>query len=254
MNKTAWLLVAIVAVSVLAVLIRNEYRKRLPEIPDRIIVGTTADFPPFSFKEGEKFTGFDIELITEIARRLNKPISFQNMPFELLIPQLEHGDVYVVAAGITPTVDRSKLVLFSKPYITKDPLIIISLAKRPQISGFSELIGKKILVNSGYNADAYLSKMTNITILRTPTITDAITALVQEKGDAFVTSLNTIQTIFNQYGKDQFTLMTIEDVNEEIALGICPRYPKLLDAINKALEELKSDGTIEQLKTKWRVQ
>lgn len=254
MNKTAWLLIAIVLVSVVAVLLRNEYRKRLPDMPDKLVVGTSADFPPFCFKDGDTFTGFDIELITEVAKRLNKPITFQNMPFELLIPQLEHGDVNVVAAGITPTVDRIKLVLFSTPYITRDPLIIMTLAKRAPITSFSELVGKKTVVNTGYNADAYLSKISALTIIRAPTIADAVAALIAEKVDAYVTSLNTIRTIFDQYGRDNFALTTIEDVNEEISLGICPRYPKLRDAINGTLEELKMDGTIERLKTKWRVQ
>lgn len=254
MSKITWLLIAIVVLSVLAVLIRNEYRKNLPAIPDRIIVGTTADFPPFSFKEGEKFTGFDIELITEIAHRLNKQISFQNMPFELLIPQLEHGDINVVAAGITPTVDRAKIVMFSNSYIANDPLIIVTLSKRPPLAGFGDLVGKRTVVNAGYNADAYLSKITGLNLIRVPTLADAVTALLEEKGDALVTSLNTIRTILDQYGKDNFFLTTIRDVNEDIALGISPRYPKLRDAINSVLENLKNDGTIEKLKIKWHVQ
>lgn len=254
MSKTTWLLLSVVLVSAFAVLLRNEYRKRLPEIPDRIIVGTCADFPPFTFKQGDQFTGFDIDLITEVARRLNKPITFQNMPFELLIPQLQHGDVHVVAAGITPMIDRSKIVIFSQSYITKDPLVIMTLSKRPPITGFGDLLDKKIIVNVGYNADAYLSKMSNLTLVRLPTIADAVTALLQGGGDAFVTSLNTIRVIFDQYGKENFNLMTIEDVDEEIAFGVCPQYPKLRDAINDVLKELGQDGTIESLKTKWRVQ
>lgn len=223
-------------------------------MPDKLIIGTSANFPPFSFKQAEQFAGFDIDLITEIGNRINKPVVFQDMPFELLIPQLQRGDINVVAAGITPTVDRSKIVLFSDPHITKDPLVIMTSSKRPPLTSFADLIGKKILVNTGYNTDAYLSKRTDITLSRLPHITDAIDALMSEKGDAFVTPLNTVSVIFDQYGKNNFNLLTIDDVNEEIAFGICPLYPKLKDEINDALKVLKHDGTIEMLKTKWRVQ
>ncbi|MCL5436517.1 MAG: ABC transporter substrate-binding protein [Candidatus Dependentiae bacterium] len=254
MSKMAWTVVLIIFVAVVALLLRREYGRRLPEMPEPIIVGTTADFPPFSFKQAGDFAGFDIDLIREVAHRLNRRMVIENVPFELLVPQLQHGDLHVVAAGITPTPARSRLVLFSHSYLTNDPLLVLTSAEQRRPTDFADLVGKKILVNAGYNADAYLSKMSNITLIRVPNIVDAVAALMQGKGDAFVTSLNTIRPILDQYGKEKFKLLMMRDVDEELAFGVCPLYPPLRDAINRALQDLEKEGFIEQLKAKWQVQ
>lgn len=255
MKKILWLIISILLLSGIAIWVRNEYRKRLPELPEIIFVGTSADFPPYTYKEEGQFLGFDIDLINEIGARLNIPITIQDMPFELLIPQLQHGDIQVVAAGITPTVDRAKLVQFSTSYIAKDPLIILTLAQKPLAMGLESLVEKMVAVNAGYNADVYMSKIPNIRLSRVPTIADAISALKNGTVDAYVTTFSTIQPIFDQYGKDTFgEIFVIEDADEEIALGLSPLYPKLKTVVDNALSEMQTDGTIEKLKAKWHVQ
>lgn len=255
MKKILWLIVSILLLSGIALWVRNEYRKRLPDLPELLIVGTSADFAPYTFKEEGQILGFDIDLIQEIGSRLNIPTTIQDMPFELLIPQLQHGDIQVVAAGITPTTGRAKLVQFSKSYITKDPLIVLTLAQKPLSMGLESLIEKTVAVNAGYNSDVYMSKIPNIRLSRVPTIIDAIDALKNGTVDAYVTTFSTIQPIFDHYGKDTFgEIFVIEDADEEIALGLSPLYPKLKVAVDKVLAEMQNDGTIEKLKAKWHVQ
>lgn len=82
-------------------------------------IGTAAITEPFSFIDGsQKVVGLDIELSYHIAKKLDKNLEIVNMDFGALIPALLSGKVDMIAACITITNERSKKVLFSKPYYT----------------------------------------------------------------------------------------------------------------------------------------
>src|SRR5436190_17598254 len=70
---------------------------------DTIIVGTNAEFQPFSFKQDDAIIGFDIDVITEVLKRLDKKMILKDMPFDALLPEIQLGNIHVIAAGITPT-------------------------------------------------------------------------------------------------------------------------------------------------------
>ena len=92
-----------------------------------IIVGTSADFPPFSFRDKDDvITGFDIDVVKEAAKRLNLEIDLQDRPFGTLLPQIELGQIHVIAAGMTPTEERAKRVHFSRPYLSSNLVLIVS--------------------------------------------------------------------------------------------------------------------------------
>lgn len=124
-----------------------------------IIVGTNAEYPPFSFMKNDTIVGFDIDIAQEVANRLNKKMILRDMPFDTLIPEAQIGSIQLIAAGITTTKEREKNLLFTKPYISGDPLIIISMKSDNQhIKSINDLVGKKVVVNEGFIADFYMSE------------------------------------------------------------------------------------------------
>ncbi len=255
MNRGFWLILSIIIISSAAFWFRKVYRQRLPEMPEIILIGTSADFPPFTFKENGQIVGFDIDVAKEVCSRLNRKYEVRDMPFELLTPQLQNGSIHLAAAGMTPTPHRLTLVPFTTPYLAKDPLVVITLAsKTPAISALSELKEARVIVNQGYNADVFMSKLDLHKLVRLPNLSDAISALRAEQGDAFVTSLNTIRPIFDKFGQETFKFFIIEDANESIALALSPLYAKLSDTIKVTVDTMVADGTIGKLKEKWHVQ
>lgn len=79
--------------------------------------GTAAITEPFSFVDNSnKIVGFDIELATYVAQKLNMQIEVIDMDFDDMIPALKAGDIDMIGACITISQERSKEVLFSKPY------------------------------------------------------------------------------------------------------------------------------------------
>jgi len=219
-----------------------------------LIVGTSADFPPFSFRgPQDEIVGFDIDIIKEIAHRLSMDIDIQDKPFGTLLPQIELGQIHVIAAGMTPTEDRAKQVDFTKPYLTSNPLLIVTRSADDAISDLDDLKGKNVIVNTGYTADIYMSPMTDITLLRLPRVADALAALEQGKADAFVTATFTLSPYVKE-GDTRFKTIKLTETDEQSALALSKNLPEVfLERVQETLDTMEADGTLDALKKKWKV-
>lgn len=222
-------------------------------VHNELIVGTESNFPPFSFREHNELVGFDIDVIHEVAHRLGKQIVFKDMSFEALIPQVQLGIIHVVAAGMTPTAERKKLVSFTEPYLKGDPLFIVTLAHKG-IENVDDLKkGKKVVVNQGYTADFFMSAIEGPELIRLETPAEAFLALQQGRADAFVTARNTITPFFKKHDVEGYDLKVIEGTDESTALIVSKEYPALLEEIQAVLDTMMQDGTIAALKKKWDI-
>ncbi|MEG1701249.1 MAG: transporter substrate-binding domain-containing protein, partial [Alistipes sp.] len=86
---------------------------------EKLYVGTDAtEFPPFEYIENGEIKGFDIDLIKEIGKLLNKEVILKNIQFDGLIPALQTGKLDIIIAGMTITPEREKNINFSEPYYT----------------------------------------------------------------------------------------------------------------------------------------
>ncbi len=254
MNKKVALIAAVVVIT--GLLFWYKAQKRSVTVPSNtIIVGTNAEYPNFSFMENDTITGFDIDLVQEVVKRLDKKMELKDMPFDALLPAAQVGSVQVIAAGITATPDREANLLFTKPYVSGDPLVIITLKeKMPGVTGVNDLTGKKVVVNEGFVADFYMSKIQGPELIRLPTVTEGFLSLTTDRADAFVTARNSAQPFFDQQGNEKFNVTVIEGTSDNYSLGISKKYPELLEPIQKVLDAMEQDGTIKTLKDKWRIQ
>ncbi len=216
-----------------------------------LIIGTSADFPPFAFMRKGDIVGFDIDIIKNVAKKLSKKLVIKNMPYSALIPQIQLGKVQIIAAGMTPTPARAKRVLFSKPYFTDD-LIIISKADHP-ITSLADLNDKEVVVNDGYTAENYMSKIEGPILRRLKSPAEAFLAIKNGRTYAFATARATVKPFFDKNGSNTFSIFSIPDTKEPIALAISMKFSKLQAPVERALSEMKKDGTIETLKKKWKM-
>lgn len=217
---------------------------------DHLVVGTSADFPPFAFIEQGKIVGFDIDLVEEVGRRLNKKIELKNMPFSTLLPALQLGTLQMVVAGLTATPERAKQVFFTQPYLDNEPLVIVSLQSAP-LTTVESLQGKEVVVNQGYTADLFMSAVQGVTLRRLKSPAEAFLALQAGRADAFVTARNSVKPFFDQYGDTQFSLTVIPETQENSSIAVAPQYQGLYEHVERALEAMKKDGSLERLRTKW---
>ena len=217
---------------------------------DTLIVGTNAEFPPFTSIEKGQIIGFDIDIAKEVCKRLGKVAVFKDMPFDALIPETILGHIDFVAAGISITEERAKRVLFTKPYLNGDPLVILTNEALKNVITLEDLSGKTVVVNEGFTADIFLSPIKGIKLVRLPTTADAFLALTNKRVDAFVTAKSTFDT-FKKNRSHPFYASPIEGTAETCALMVPKSKPELLKAIQKALDDMEADGTLLKIKENW---
>lgn len=216
-----------------------------------LIVGTNAEYEPFSFIENNEIVGFDIDVITEVANRLGKKIEFKDMPFDALLPKIQFGDIQIIAAGLTATPEKAKKILFTKPYLTGDPLVVISLAKNPVVTSLKDLDGKEVVVNEGYTADLYMSTIPGPLIKRLATPAEGFLALTSGGVYAFVAAQSSVKPYFEKYGTQKFNIFVFDGAQDNYSFAISKHYPDLLVLVQKALDAMEQDGTIAFFKQKW---
>lgn len=226
----------------------------LADQPTIIRVGTSSDFPPFSFMENGKHTGFDIELIEEIAKRLNYSIEIIDMPFKTILSAIQLGKIDVIAAGLTETAERKKQVLFLPPHLdaNADPFVILTKKDIKITQGIPDLIGKEVIVNDGYTAATYMAKFPEVHLVYLKSPSDALVALDSNRAFAFVTAKNPLNAFLaNSPKAKDYHLFTLENTGDTSSLAVSKNQPELYEKLKKELLELMRDGTVDKLKAKW---
>ena len=218
-----------------------------------LIVGTNAEYRPFSFIENNQVVGFDIDIVKEIAQRMGKKLQLKDMSWTALIPEIQLGRIHVIAAGMTPTKERSNQVFFTKPHYTGDPLLLISKQDKP-INSMQELTGKTVVVNEGFTADIYISHMQGLHVIRLASVADAFLTLSSCRANAFISAQTSVQAFFEQYGQDLFHVVILPDIEDYTALAVSKKHPELYERIQQILHGMQEDGTLKKLKQKWKLQ
>jgi ABC-type amino acid transport substrate-binding protein len=252
--KSLQKIIMILMVATSVATIRYCSKPQIRDVKELVVVGTSADFAPFSFIDDTgTIAGFDIDLLCEIFTRLKTAYRLDNMPFETLLTRMQFGSIDMIAAGMSHTPERAARVLFSTPYIEADPLAIITLSSNKTINSLNDLSGKNVAVNQGYVADLQLSQKPEINLLRLPSMSDALLALKHGKVDAFVTGGGTVKPLQDALGASAITVTPIPELQEFTALGISKKSPALKEKIDAVLQQMRDDGTLAALKEKWHL-
>lgn len=218
-----------------------------------IVVGTNAEYPPFTFRENGEIVGFDIDIAKEVAKRLGKSIELKDMSFTMLLPKLQSGTLHLVAAGASPSPEREKQVFFTKPYLSNDPLVIITRADHSPLKSVADLTNQTVIVNDGFTADFYLSDFKGLLIKRLPTVADAFLTLISKRADAFVAARSAVEPFLKLADRSKFTITELPEISDSYVLVISRKYPELLTQVQAALDAMEQDGTINTIKQKWNL-
>ena len=223
--------------------------------PAALIVVTNAEYPPFSFiDESDRVVGFDIDVVREVAKRMGKEVDLIDRPFDALIAELQTGRAQLAAAGMTPTLEREMLVLFTKPYFGGDPLVIVTRKSDMPVATVEGLHGNRVVVNEGFTADYYMSAVPGVEVTRLATVSDAFLALKSGRADAFVSARSAVKPFFKIHGKDDYNVVPIAATEEQYALVVSRKHADLLPRVQEALDGMAADGTLDTLKAKWMPQ
>ena len=215
---------------------------------DKIFVGTNAEFPPFEYLEKGEVTGFDIELVNEIGKVMDADVKVLDMSFDGLLPALQMKKVDLVIAGMTATEERQKTVSFTQPYYTASQVIIVKEGD-DSIKSFDDLKGKKVAVMLGFTGDTIVSEIEGVNIERFNAAYAGVMALQANKVDAVVLDSEPAKNYVEQ--NKGLTLAKADAEQEEYAIALRKNDKELLEKVEKALNEIKANGTYDALIKKY---
>jgi polar amino acid transport system substrate-binding protein len=244
--KTLRSLVAIALVSVAV----GAQARTLEEIKKSgtIVGASEGAFPPFNMFEGKKLTGFEIEIGEAIAKKMGVGIKWEALSFDALLAGLAQDRWDMVLASFGITEERAKAVTFTDPHYCSGGIII---AKDPKIRTVKDLAGKTVAVQTGTTYLEHVQKIPGVkTVKNFPKDTDARSALVTGRVDAWVTDKFVALEALQKAPKAGLKMGDFVFI-EKIATAVKKDNAELAQAINKALADIKADGTYEKISKKY---
>ncbi|OON96476.1 MAG: hypothetical protein ATN36_00785 [Epulopiscium sp. Nele67-Bin005] len=215
---------------------------------DTLIMGTNAQFPPFEYYEGNRITGFDVELAALIAGELGMNLRIEDMEFNTLVGAVQNGMIDVVVAGMTATDDRKTQIDFTDGYFYSKQMVIVPT--NSDITDIDDLEGKRIGVQLGTTGDIFASEfIEDASIIKFDKGAMAVADLKNGTVDAVIIDEQPATSFVS--GQNDIKLLEVPFAEEEYAIGLKKGNTELLNDINNALAKLKSNGAYDTLYTKY---
>ena len=217
-------------------------------------VGFDQDFPPMGFvgDDGE-FTGFDLDLAAEVAKRLGKKIKYQPIAWDAKDMELTSGNIDCIWNGFS-TKNREDKYTWTKPYMKNDQVFVVR--SDSDINSFEDLAGKTVEVQMDSSAEAVLKENTELsgTFGKLQTVADFNTGFMDlEMGGVDALAMNSVVANYQitKRGGEGFKVLDKPVSSEEYAVGFKLGNTMLRDEVQMALEEMKADGTLKSISEKW---
>jgi len=220
------------------------------EGPKTLKVGTEVTFPPFEFREqgSREITGFDMDLIRAVGKKLGMRIEILDMDFEALIPAVKRGNLNLVIAGVSITPDRQKIVDMSEPYYTSGLCLVVNKGNTA-VQKPEDLKGRAVAVQAGTTGEEKAKRLAGAKVLGFKTNEEAFQALREKKVEAIIIDKPVARYYLKKHHPDA---VISGDTFEKESYGIVMRrHGELTPKINKALAELKESGEYDKIYEKW---
>ena len=221
-------------------------------------LGLDADFAPMGFTQDDgQIVGFDIDLANAVAEKMGVKVEVKPIDWDSKDMELSSGKIDVIWNGFSITDERRKEVLFSNPYLSTKQSVIVKAGS--DIKTKADLAGKKIALQDGSTSEDALKADTatyetigDDNISRFKENSQVLMEVDAGRADAAV-----IDEIFVRYYLqkenmlDKFVVLEEGFDEEDYGVGGRTGDYALMEAINKALDECKADGTTSELSIKW---
>lgn len=230
--------------------------------PGKLTYGVAASFAPFEFMVNGEPTGFDIDFINGIAKKLNVEPAALNMEFKGLIPALQGGRIDIINSAMYINPTRSEQVDFV-PYLKIGNSVMVKAGNPQGITGRDDTIcGKIVAVTLGGisesqaradNDRCVAAGHEGVEVKTLPTAQDSALAVSQGRADAnyesvpgAVVALEKMPGVFEIAGEPF-------EMNTQIGIATPKGATELQAALTAAIKAMAEDGSYKALIEKWKL-
>lgn len=218
----------------------------------KLVVGLDDAYPPMEFRdEKNNLVGFDIDLANEIGKKLGVKVEFMTTEWNGILLALQSKKFDMIISGLSITEERKKSIAFSEPYVMGGQVIAVK-AGNDSIKTLADLKGKKVGCQMGSTGQkAAETNLKDIKELRKyGKITEAFSELSIGRVDAVIMDAQ-VGGYYIAKKPGEFVVLKEMVSEEPMGVGFKKEDKQLQNAIQKAIDELKADGTLSKLSVKW---
>lgn len=210
---------------------------------NELIMVTEAGFAPYEYYENSEVVGVDVDIAREIAKEMGKTLVIKDIAFDSIINEVKTGKADFGAAGISYSDERAKNVDFSINYAVSKQVVIVK--NDSSITDINSIGNKKIAVQLGSVADTFVTdEYDEATIVRQKKYLAAIEDLKVGKVDCVVMDELPAKEIVNS--NTGIKILNGALTNDSYGMVVKKGNKELLEVINKVLNRLSSDGSIDR--------
>ncbi|HEX7535782.1 MAG TPA: ABC transporter substrate-binding protein [Dermatophilaceae bacterium] len=226
-------------------------------------VGTDASYAPMSAfgPDGRTIVGVEPDLGAQIGRVLGVRLQFRNLEFTTLLADVAGGRVDLAMSAMTDTPGRARTADFVN-YFRAGTSIVVQRGNPAGVTGINDLCGKVVAVQDGTTQVDLLARSQKncgerpITVKSYPTNSDALVQLRTGRAVAVLNDLPPAVFLVNDV-RTRSHYQLASDVQYEpgpYGIAVAKSQPRLRDAVQGALEELRRSGAYEDVLSRWHVQ
>lgn len=218
----------------------------------KFILGLDATFKPMGYTdENDEIVGFDIDVAEEVCSRMGVELVKQPINWDTKEQDLNVGKIDCIWNGMSVNPGRAEEMNLSEPYMKNSMIFVVGASS--EAKSMEDLKGKTIAVQNGSTAQEILESCDiagDITVQAMATNVEALQQLDLEIVDAVFLDSVVANYEIQTSGKDYVVLPDgLEE--EEYAIGFRKNDQKLRDEVQKILSEMKADGKLGEISTKW---
>lgn len=233
----------------------NEIQNSLEKVKKAGVlkIGLEDSFPPMEFRDSKNtLQGFDVDMANAIGKKLGVKTEFVSTDFSGIILALNSGKFDAIISGMSITDERKKQIDFSEAYVMAGQIVIVK-DENTEVKSVSDLKGKTVGVELGTTGEKSASKLSGLKeVKKYDKATEALQDLAAGRIDAVIIDEPVGRYYVTNASKNgKYKVLSEKLTSEPMGIGFRKGDKELEEAVQKAVNELKKDGTMSKISTKW---
>ncbi|MDD5678487.1 MAG: transporter substrate-binding domain-containing protein [Kiritimatiellae bacterium] len=218
-----------------------------------LYVGITPDCPPIIFKKDGQILGLEADLAHEMAKALDRPLLFVEVPWEQQINLLMADKFDVIMSGMTITRERQVRIDFCEPHLQQGQMALVRRTDLDRFGTSSQICNANanFAVQRKTTGDIFVQQVCrNAASVGNLAPADAAQAICCKMIDIYIHDAPVIIWMASENEAD-LTTVPIQTPTQSIAWGVKKTDVELRDTLNKVLAQWKQDGTLDRIRQRW---
>jgi len=214
-------------------------------IAQTIRMGTEGAYPPYNFiNDAGEVDGFERQLGDELCKRANLTCEWVTNEWDSIIPNLVSGNYDTIIAGMSITAERDQVIDFTQEYIPPSPSLYVALA------GSSVDVNKGVIAAQTATVQASYVASGGATLVEFATPDETIAAVRNGEADAVLADGDYLAPIVAESNGELAAIAQVS-IGGGVGMGVRESDGDLRAKMNKAIDSMKADGTLNAMIKKW---